>query len=75
MPSKNRKNKKAAASEPEPEVNKVTEVLEKVKLSHRTCTGVLASKPVDRDLKISSFSLSYYGRVLIAETELELKYV
>jgi len=74
MPSKNRKNKKAAASEPEHEVSKVTEVLEKVKLSHRTCTGVLASKPSDRDVKISSFSLSYYGRVLIAETELELNY-
>jgi len=80
MPTKNRKNKKAEAASSAPEksvtkeVSKIAEQIQKAKLSYRTCTGVLSSKPQDRDVKITSFSLSFYGKVLIAETELELNY-
>jgi len=77
MPTKSRKSKKAsaAASKAEsPEVSSVTDAMAKSKINHRTSTGVLSSKPRDRDVKITSFSLSYHGRVLIAETDLELNY-
>ncbi|KAJ1653947.1 ABC transporter ATP-binding protein arb1 [Dispira simplex] len=37
----------------------------------RTATGVLASLPTSRDIKIDSFSLSFHGRELIANTSLE----
>lgn len=83
MPTKNRKNKQAAAAQskqapPAEEshiaVNATAAALEKVKLNYRTSTGVLASKRQDRDVKITAFSLSYHGRVLIGETELELNY-
>lgn len=78
MPQKNRKNKSAAAAQPveaiKEEISKVASNLDKVKLNHRTCTGNLASKPKDRDVKITAFSLSYHGKVLISETELELNH-
>lgn len=44
------------------------------KLSNRTCTGVLASQEASRDIKISSFSLTFYGKELISDTILELNY-
>eukprot|EP00164_Ancoracysta_twista_P001029 GFYU01001340.1.p1 GENE.GFYU01001340.1~~GFYU01001340.1.p1 ORF type:complete len:589 (+),score=243.30 GFYU01001340.1:158-1924(+) len=40
----------------------------------RTATGSLGSQPLSRDVKIIGFSLSYYGRVLIEDTELELNH-
>ena len=40
--------------------------------SVRTCTGLLASEPRSRDVKISSFALSLYGNVLVEDTEVEL---
>lgn len=81
MPTKNKKNKQTAAAAPskattttDNDVAEVTDAFTKAKLSYRTCTGALASRPQDRDVKITAFSLSYHGRVLIAETELELNY-
>jgi len=78
MPTKNKKNKQTAApskdATTDAAVTAATDALAKAKLSYRTCTGVLASRPQDRDVKITAFSLSYHGRVLIAETELELNY-
>lgn len=76
MPTKNKKNKQAAkVSAPDPvEVDETADALSQVKLSHRTCTGNLASKEIDRDIKITAFSLAYHGKVLINETELELNY-
>jgi len=68
MPSKKRSKANRA------DVGDLTDAIAKAKLSHRTCTGVLASKKISRDVKISSFSLSYHGKVLIAETDLELTY-
>jgi ATP-binding cassette subfamily F protein 2 len=73
MPSKNKKNKQAA-TKVEEDVKSVSDKLAQTKMSHRTCTGSLSSRPIDRDVRITAFSLSYHGRVLIAETELELNY-
>lgn len=74
MPSKNKKNKSVAAPAVKEEVAAASDMLEKIKFNYRTCTGNLASKPRDRDVKITSFSLSFHGRVLVSETELELNY-
>lgn len=83
MPTKNRKNKKAAASEAPSTststkdagvVQSLSEALEGTKLNYRTSTGTLSSKPIERDVKITAFSLSYHGKVLISETDLELNY-
>jgi ATP-binding cassette, subfamily F, member 2 len=43
-------------------------------LSDRITTGVLASIPSSRDVKIISASLTFHGRVLLNETDLELTY-
>ena len=40
----------------------------------RNSTGVLASHPLSRDLKILSFSLSLHGKRLVEDTTLELSY-
>jgi len=77
MPSKNRKNKQAAAAaDPvsKAEVTSLSDALEKAKVNYRTCTGVLSSKPQDRDIKVTAYSLSFHGKTLIAETPLELNY-
>ena len=36
-----------------------------VKVSERTCTGQLVSRPPSKDIKFETFSLSYYGEDLI----------
>ncbi|TVU04475.1 hypothetical protein EJB05_47586 [Eragrostis curvula] len=43
-------------------------------LSDRTCTGVLASHPLSRDIHIESLSLTFHGHDLIVDSELELNY-
>jgi len=67
MPSK-RKEKKQAT------VEDALEALEKTKISSRTATGEWAATPKSRDIHITSFSVSYYGRSLVQETDLELNY-
>jgi len=42
--------------------------------SDRHVTGVLASRPASKDVKISSFCMSAFGRELILDTTLELSY-
>lgn len=42
------------------------------KVSDRSVTGVLTSEAGNRDVKIGSFSLSAFGKVLIEDTEVEL---
>lgn len=82
MPTKNKKKQQQAAATTttasvktiDPIVSELSYSIAKAKLSYRTCTGNLASRPQDKDVKITAFSLSYHGRVLIAETELELNY-
>ena len=55
-------------------VKKLTEQLDKHGLSDRVTTGVLASLAASRDVKISSVSLVFHGKVLITDTTLELNY-
>ncbi|GJM95699.1 hypothetical protein PR202_ga12475 [Eleusine coracana subsp. coracana] len=45
-----------------------------LQLSDRTCTGVLASHPLSRDIHIESLSLTFHGHDLIVDSELELNY-
>ncbi|XP_062191810.1 ABC transporter F family member 1-like [Phragmites australis] len=45
-----------------------------LKLSDRTCTGVLASHPLSRDIHIESLSLTFHGHDLIVDSELEFNY-
>ncbi|KAL1558500.1 ATP-binding cassette sub- F member 1 [Salvia divinorum] len=43
-------------------------------ISDRTCTGVLCSHPLSRDIRIESLSLTFHGHDLIVDSELELNY-
>jgi len=56
------------------EVKKLTLQEDKHGLSDRVTTGVLASLPASRDVKITSASLVFHGRVLFNDTTLEVTY-
>lgn len=56
------------------DVKKLTEQMDKHGLSERVTTGVLASLPSSRDVKITSVSLVFHGKVLITDATLELTY-
>ena len=56
------------------DVKKLTDQMDKHGLSDRVTTGVLASLAQSRDVKITSASLVFHGRVLITDTTLELNY-
>ncbi|KAG6631860.1 hypothetical protein I3843_13G103800 [Carya illinoinensis] len=43
-------------------------------ISDRTCTGVLCSHPLSRDIRIESLSVTFHGHDLIVDSELELNY-
>jgi ATP-binding cassette subfamily F protein 2 len=45
-----------------------------LKQSLRSCTGVLASHPLSRDVKIENFALGLLGTELVSNTLLELSY-
>ena len=55
-------------------VNKLADQMDKHGLSDRVTTGVLASLAASRDVKITSASLVFHGKVLITDTTLELNY-
>ncbi|KAG8532297.1 ABC transporter ATP-binding protein arb1 [Bacidia gigantensis] len=55
-------------------VSKLTEQMDRHGLSDRVTTGVLASLAASRDIKITSTSLTFHGRVLITDTTLEMNY-
>ena len=55
-------------------VEKLTAQMDEHGLSDRVTTGVLASLAASRDVKISSVSLVFHGKVLITDTVLELNY-
>ena len=55
-------------------VKKLTDQMDKHGLSDRVTTGVLASLASSRDVKITSASLVFHGKVLITDTTLELNY-
>jgi len=56
------------------EVKRLAEQMDKHGLSDRVTTGVLSSLKQSRDVKITSVSLVFHGRVLITDTTLELTY-
>ncbi|KAL2759147.1 hypothetical protein ACRALDRAFT_2100705 [Sodiomyces alcalophilus JCM 7366] len=56
------------------EVKRLADQLDKHGLSDRVTTGVLASTPTSRDVKIISTSLVFHGRQLINDSILELTY-
>ncbi|ERF68369.1 ABC transporter ATP-binding protein ARB1 [Endocarpon pusillum Z07020] len=55
-------------------VQKLTEQMDKHGMSDRVTTGVLASLAASRDVKITSVSLVFHGKVLITDTTLELNF-
>ena len=64
----------ATTSEKMSKVEKLTTQMDRHGLSDRVTTGVLASLAASRDVKISSTSLVFHGKVLITDTILELNY-
>ena len=64
----------ATSTEKMSKVSKLTEQMDKHGLSDRVTTGVLASLSSSRDVKITSASLVFHGKVLITDTTLELNF-
>ena len=56
------------------EIKKLTEGMDKHGISDRVTTGVLASIETSRDVKITSASLVFHGKVLITDSTLEVNY-
>lgn len=56
------------------EIKRLADQMDKHGLSDRVTTGVLTSLKASRDVKITSVSLVFHGRVLIQDATLELTY-
>lgn len=56
------------------EVKRLTEQMDKHGISDRVTTGVLSSTQASKDVKITSTSLVFHGRVLVTDSTLELSY-
>ena len=56
------------------EVENLTSQTDKLGISDRVTTGVLASLEASRDVKITSASLVFHGRVLFNDTTIEINY-
>lgn len=56
------------------DVKKLTTQMDKHGISDRVTTGVLASLPSSRDVKMTSTSLVFHGKVLFTDTTMELTY-
>ncbi len=54
------------------EVKRLADQMDKHGLSDRVTTGVLASTQQSKDVKVTSVSLVFHGRVLISDSTLEL---
>ncbi|XP_051134080.1 ABC transporter F family member 1 [Andrographis paniculata] len=67
-------SKAAAAAENGSKADGLANKVADIQLSDRTCTGVLCSHPLSRDIRIESLSLTFHGHELIVDTELELNY-
>ncbi|KAH6766315.1 ABC transporter family protein [Perilla frutescens var. hirtella] len=65
---------KAAAVENGSKVDSLASGVGDLLISDRTCTGVLCSHPLSRDIRIESLSLTFHGHDLIVDSELELNY-
>ncbi|KAH9619166.1 hypothetical protein KSS87_006487 [Heliosperma pusillum] len=55
-------------------VEKLTDEVDQLLLSDRTCTGILCSHPLSRDIRIESLSVTFHGHDLILDSLLELNY-
>jgi len=66
--------KTTAAASSSTAADKAADTIAALNLSDRTCTGVLASHPLSRDIHIESLSLTFHGHDLIVDSELELNY-
>ncbi|XP_050282573.1 ABC transporter F family member 1 [Quercus robur] len=64
----------AAASDSQNGAEKLANGVEALLISDRTCTGVLCSHPLSRDIRIESLSVTFHGHDLIVDSELELNY-
>ncbi|KAJ4329076.1 ABC transporter ATP-binding protein arb1 [Fusarium piperis] len=64
----------ATSGEKLDEVKRLAEQMDKHGISDRVTTGVLSSVPSSKDVKITSASLVFHGRVLITDSTLELSY-
>lgn len=64
----------ATSAEKMDKVKKLTEQMDQYGLSDRVTTGVLASMEQSKDVKITSASLVFHGKVLITDSTLEVNY-
>lgn len=64
----------ATSAEKMDKVKKLTEQMDQYGLSDRVTTGVLASMEQSKDVKITSTSLVFHGKVLITDSTLEVNY-
>lgn len=55
-------------------VEKMSNGIGSLQISDRTCTGVLCSHPMSRDIHIESLSVTFHGHDLIVDSDLELNY-
>ena len=62
----------ATKKEDKDKVKALTDQMDKHGLSDRVTTGVLASQPANRDVKITSATLVFHGKVLITDSTLEV---
>ena len=73
-PNQNEDDQPATSDAKMSDVKKLNEQMDKHGLSDRVTTGVLASLAASRDVKVTSTSLVFHGKVLITDTTLELNY-
>lgn len=64
----------ATTGEKMDEVNRLAQQMDEHGISDRVTTGVLSSTQASKDVKITSTSLVFHGRVLITDSTLELSY-
>ncbi|GMI96971.1 GENERAL CONTROL NON-DEREPRESSIBLE 20, ATP-binding cassette F1 [Hibiscus trionum] len=64
----------AATATSENGVDNVSDKVSALQISDRTCTGVLCSHPLSRDIRIESLSVTFHGHDLIVDSTLELNY-
>ncbi|KAI4334350.1 hypothetical protein L6164_019052 [Bauhinia variegata] len=62
------------AAEAQKTADKLANGIGDIQISDRTCTGVLCSHPLSRDIRIESLSVTFHGHDLIVDSELELNY-
>lgn len=65
---------KVAAVSSKKAVDSVANGIGDIQISDRTCTGVLCSHPLSRDIRIESLSVTFHGHDLIVDSELELNF-